>query len=200
MDITARYIHRQRAEVSRTDREIRNGHRSGIFWFTGLPGSGKSTIAHALEKRLHDMGVQCAIFDGDNVRHGLCADLGFSPQERTENLRRIGETCALFAENGIVCLCAFIAPHAEDRAALRSRLGRDYHEIYVNCPLEICEQRDVKGNYQRARAGFIPNYTGISSPYDEPESPDLVLHTACQPPEASAAMALALILEHIKHD
>lgn len=170
-------IQYHRGLVSRRDRENRNGHKSAVFWFTGLSGSGKSTIAHEAEKALYDKGVRSYVFDGDNVRHGLCRNLGFSPEDRAENMRRISEVSKLFVENGTICFCAFIAPLHSDRELIHSILGDDYHEIFVSCPLEVCESRDVKGYYARARAGEIKNYTGISAPYHEPTRPALVLHT-----------------------
>jgi len=167
-----------RTKISRYDREKLNGHRSSVFWFTGLSGSGKSTIAHVMEERLYRLGVRSYVFDGDNVRHGLCQDLGFSPEDRAENLRRIAEMVKLFLDAGIVCLTAFISPLRADRQLVQQIVGpENFYEIYVNCPLEICESRDVKGLYKLAREGKIKNYTGISAPYEEPENPDLILNT-----------------------
>ncbi|MFW5488400.1 MAG: adenylyl-sulfate kinase [Desulfovibrio sp.] len=180
-------------QVSREDREQRNGHKSSVFWLTGLSGSGKSTIAHEAEKALYDKGIRSYVFDGDNVRHGLCKNLGFSPEDRAENLRRISEVASLFVANGTVCFCAFIAPLHSDRELIRSILGDDYHEIFVSCPLEVCETRDVKGYYKRARAGEIKNYTGISAPYDVPVEPDLVVHTE----KESVAESVQRVLEFI---
>ena len=165
--------------VTRNDREKMNGHRSVNLWFTGLSGSGKSTIAHEVEKRLHDMGCRTYVFDGDNVRHGLCNDLSFSVQDRTENIRRIAEMVKLYLDAGMIALTAFISPLRADREKIRRLLGEDdFLEIHVRCPVEICEQRDVKGLYKKARLGIIKNYTGISSPYEEPENPALVLDTS----------------------
>lgn len=167
-----------KARVTRQDRERLNGHRSGVLWFTGLSGSGKSTIAHGVEERLHRLGVRTYVFDGDNVRHGLCRDLDFSPQGRAENLRRIGEMVRLFLDAGILCLTAFISPLRSHRERVRSIVGEeDFYEVYVKCPLEVCEARDVKGLYRLARAGKIKGYTGISAPYEPPQGPDLVLET-----------------------
>jgi adenylylsulfate kinase len=166
------------ATVTRERREKLNGHRGAVVWFTGLSGSGKSTVAHMVEEQLHRMGCHTYVFDGDNVRHGLCAGLGFSPQDRSENIRRIGEMVKLFLGAGILALTAFISPFARDRRAVRDLIGsRDFIEIHCRCPLEVCEQRDVKGMYKRARAGEIKEFTGISSPYENPENPDLVLDT-----------------------
>ena len=165
--------------VNRAMREQRNGHRAALLWFTGLSGSGKSTVAHAVEAELFAQGLYGYVFDGDNVRHGLCGDLGFSTGDREENIRRIGEACRLFLDAGIISLAAFISPFRRDREWVRQRVGPgDFLEIYCRCPLGVCEARDVKGLYRRARRGEIQNYTGISSPYEEPEKPDLVLDTA----------------------
>lgn len=186
-----------RGWVCRKDRERHNSHNAAVFWFTGLSGSGKSTIAHAVEKRLFDMGMRAFVFDGDNVRHGLCRNLGFSPEDRTENIRRIGEVAQLFAESGTICLCAFITPLEADRKMVREKLGRDYHEIFVSCPLEVCEQRDVKGYYKRARAGEIQNYTGISAPYDVPESPSLIVETGFSSLEESVDTVMRYVLRNV---
>jgi len=170
-----------RSLIGQHDRNILNGHRSVNIWFTGYSGSGKSTLAHALEKRLFDMQCRTFVFDGDNVRHGLCKDLGFSKQDRRENIRRITEMVKLFLDAGLIALTAFIAPFQKDRDIIKSRLGsKNYIEIYCECPLEICEKRDVKGIYKKARQGIIKDFTGISSPYEPPQSPDLVLQTATQ--------------------
>ena len=182
------------ATVTRARREQLNGHRSCLVWFTGLSGAGKSTIAHAVEERLYSQGCRTFVFDGDNVRHGLCADLGFSPAHRAENLRRIGEMCKLFLEAGIISLAAFISPLAADRATLRRMFALgEFFEIYCKCSLEICEARDTKGIYQRARRGALPDFTGISAPYEAPEQPDLILHTATQSLDECVAQVLQLI-------
>ncbi len=181
--------------VNRHMREDLNGHRSKVFWFTGLSGSGKSTLSHHVEMRLHEKNIRCYVFDGDNVRHGLCGDLEFSPSDRTENLRRIAEMTKLFLENGIVCLTAFISPLEKDRDHVRKLIGdEDFHEVYVKCPLRICEERDVKGYYKRARLGEIENYTGISSPYEPPADPDLVVDTGIYSEEDSAEMIFDFIM------
>ena len=172
---------RQREAVSRPRRETLNGHMSVNLWFTGLSGSGKSTVAHAVEERLHLMGCRTYVFDGDNVRHGLCGDLGFSLEDRSENLRRIAEMIKLFLDGGVLSLSAFISPIEKDREMVKEIIGADnLIEIYCNCPLEICEQRDVKGLYKKARAGEIKNYTGISSPYEAPKNPDITLLSGYQ--------------------
>ncbi len=167
------------ATVTRRRRERQNGHRGVILWFTGLSGSGKSTLAHALEEELHQRGCRTFVFDGDNVRHGLCGDLGFSAQDRAENIRRIGQMAKLFVEGGVVALTAFISPFSVDRQRVRMMVdnAEDFIEVFCDCPLEICEQRDVKGLYQRARKGEIANFTGISSPYQTPQNADLIIKT-----------------------
>ncbi len=185
-----------RALVDRHARNKLNGHKSVNIWFTGLSGSGKSTLAHALEKKLFDMGCRTFVFDGDNVRHGLCGDLGFSNDDRKENIRRITEMVKLFLDGGIIALAAFIAPFQEDRDKIKKRLGpENYIEIYCNCSIDICEQRDVKGIYQKAREGKIKDFTGISSPYEPPASPDLVLDTANQ----KIAVCVAQLMDLLTH-
>ncbi|MGD2170697.1 MAG: adenylyl-sulfate kinase [Gammaproteobacteria bacterium] len=165
------------ATVTRDRREDQNGHRGGLFWFTGLSGAGKSTLAHTVEEKLHQEGCRTFVLDGDNVRHGLCADLGFSEEDRKENIRRVGHMSMLYVEAGIVVLTAFISPFRADRDNVRKIAGADFHEIYCKCSLEVCEDRDVKGLYKRARAGEIPNFTGIDSPYEEPEFANLTVDT-----------------------
>lgn len=182
------------ATVTRRRREQLNGHHAAVVWFTGLSGAGKSTLAHAVEEELHQLGCRTLVLDGDNVRHGLCADLGFSTNDRTENIRRIGEMAKLFVEAGIVVLTAFISPLRSDRHRVRELMGDgDFIEIYVRCPLEICESRDEKGMYKKARTGLIKEFTGISSPYEEPEHPELMVDTAAQDIAASVQQVLALL-------
>jgi adenylylsulfate kinase len=167
-----------------------------IIWFTGLSGSGKSTLAHAVEEELHQDGCRTFVFDGDNVRYGLCANLSFSEEDRHENIRRIGEMAKLFIEAGVIALTAFISPYRADRERVRALVSEnDFIEIYCNSPLEVCEERDVKGLYKRARKGEIKNYTGISSPYEEPEHPDLVLDTANETVEANVEKILDMLEE-----
>jgi adenylylsulfate kinase len=167
--------------VTRAMRERRNGHRAATLWFTGLSGAGKSTLAHALEQRLFSMGCNTFVFDGDNVRQGLCRDLGFSEADRTENIRRIGEVARLANAAGTIALAAFISPFRRDRDLVRASMPEgDFIEVYVKCPLEACEERDVKGLYRKARAGLIPEFTGISSPYEAPERPEIVIDTTAQ--------------------
>jgi adenylylsulfate kinase len=166
------------ATVNRLDRERLNGHRSCILWFTGLSGSGKSTMSHAVEHELYKQGVRTFVLDGDNVRRGLCKDLGFSDSDRTENIRRIGEVSRLMMQAGVITLSAFISPFVKDRQLVRELVGPDeFIEIYCDAPLDICETRDVKGLYKRARLGLIPEFTGISSPYEKPVDPEITLHT-----------------------
>lgn len=182
------------ASVSRADRQAQNGHGSTILWFTGLSGAGKSTLAHAVEQRLHELDCRTFVFDGDNVRHGLCADLGFSAEDRSENIRRIGEMAKLFIEAGVIALTAFISPYRADRDRVRALAGPgDFLEIYCECPLQVCEQRDVKGLYAKARQGAIAEFTGISSPYEPPQAPELVLNTANQALETCVELVLTLL-------
>jgi adenylylsulfate kinase len=164
--------------ITKEDRRKRNGHHSAILWFTGLSGSGKSTIANAVSKKLFDLGIQNYVLDGDNIRHGLNKDLGFSAADRTENIRRIGEVAKLFVDSGQFVLTAFISPFAQDRKLVRHLVEKDeFIEIYVKCPLEECERRDPKGLYKKARNGEIRDFTGIDSPYEAPVSPELTLET-----------------------
>jgi len=194
-----RNIKRFRGEVSRRDREELNGHKSAVFWFTGLSGSGKSTIAHGVEKKLFDSSMRAYVFDGDNVRHGLCSDLSFSSAARTENIRRIAEVAKLFIENSTICMCAFISPLIADRDMAREVVGEDdFYEIFVTCPLEVCEERDVKGFYKLAREGKIKNYTGISAPYEIPEHADLIVDTDAEALEESVSKVLEFIIEKTK--
>jgi len=165
-------------QISKTHRESLLEQKGAILWFTGLSGSGKSTIACALEKKLHDQGYLSYRLDGDNIRHGLNKDLGFSPQDRVENIRRIGEVSKLFADAGVIVSTSFISPYKADRDLARSLvLSGEFIEIYVKCSLTACEERDPKGLYKKARAGKIPEFTGISAPYEEPEKPELVIET-----------------------
>ena len=175
--------------VNREDREKLNGHKGATVWLTGLSGSGKSTIAVDLEKRLAERGVRTYILDGDNIRHGLNKNLGFSPEDRTENIRRIGEVAKLFTDAGVVAITAFISPYRADRDQVRALMkAGDFIEILVDCPVEVCEQRDVKGLYKKARAGEIKEFTGISAPYEAPAKAELTIDTSKQPVEGSAGL------------
>ena len=158
-------------------RAHRNGHKGGVLWFTGLSGAGKSTLALALEERLFAKGYHVYVLDGDNIRGGLNANLGFSPEDRAENIRRVGEVAALFADAGFLVVSSFISPYRADRVRAREAAGEHFHEIYIKASLETCEERDPKGLYRRARQGEIPEFTGISSPYEEPEHAQLIVRT-----------------------
>jgi bifunctional enzyme CysN/CysC len=181
-------------KVTGLQRERRNGHPGLVVWLTGLSGSGKSTIATELERELFNLGKQAYVLDGDNIRHGLCSDLAFSPQERRENIRRVGEVSKLFADAGIICITAFISPYRADRELVRSMVldGR-FIEVFVDAPLDICEKRDPKGLYAKARANEVKEFTGISAPYEAPGKPELHLHTD----QTSVAEAVAQILDYL---
>jgi len=167
-----------RHQITREERGARAGHAGAVVWLTGLPGSGKSTLAMALERRLFDRGWHAYTLDGDNMRHGLNADLGFSPADRQENIRRVGEVAALFADAGVICITAFISPYREDRVRARRAAGeRRFFEVHVNTVLATCERRDPKGHYRKARAGLIKDFTGVDAPYEAPERPDLAIET-----------------------
>jgi len=162
--------------ITREHREKLHGHKGAAVWFTGLSSSGKSTIAQHLERLLYDNGCSTYVFDGDNVRHGLCCDLKFSPEDRVENIRRIGEMVKLFVDAGIIALTAFISPYRRARGTIRDLVGEDrFFEIYVNCPVDVCARRDTKGIYTKAKSGLIKDFTGISAPYEPPESPCLMI-------------------------
>ena len=183
-------------EVGRRDREGLLGHRGATVWLTGLSGSGKSTVADILAGMLHDRGVLTAVLDGDNVRHGLNGDLGFSPEDRKENIRRIAEVAKLFTSFGVLNILAFISPYREDRDFARSIQDEgDFIEVFVEVPLEVAEERDPKGLYRKARSGEIPSFTGISAPYEEPEDPELILRTAESTAEECALDVIALLEE-----
>ena len=187
-------IYRQQGLVHQQDRQQQAGHKSVILWFTGLSGAGKSTLAHAVEKALFNIGSRTFVFDGDNVRHGLCADLGFSVHDRQENIRRIGEMSKLFLEAGIIALTAFISPFQSDRDRVRSLVSEgEFIEIYCKADLSVCEQRDIKGLYAKARRGEIKDFTGISSPYEAPVNPELVLDTGVESLEACVNQVLAYL-------
>lgn len=165
--------------ITRQQRQEKNKHKSFVLWFTGLSGSGKSTLANAVEKELFNMNYNVTVLDGDNVRHGLCSDLGFTEEDRNENMRRVGEVAKLFVESGAIVLASFVSPYRQDREKVRSRLPHgDFYEVYCQCDLKVCEERDPKGLYKKARSGEIANFTGISAPYEEPIKPDMVVNTS----------------------
>ncbi len=172
--------------VSHEDRIAHKGHQPALLWYTGLSGSGKSTIANAVDRKLFELGCHTYLLDGDNVRHGLNNDLGFGDDDRVENIRRITEVAKLFVDAGLIVGTAFISPFRADRAQARKIAGERFIEVFVDTPLAICEQRDPKGLYEKARAGEIANFTGISSPYEAPESPEIHLRTAEMSVEAAA--------------
>ncbi|MDX2081863.1 MAG: adenylyl-sulfate kinase [Terrimicrobiaceae bacterium] len=176
--------------VTRQDRAKLLGHVGGVLWLTGLSGSGKSTLAIGLEAELHRQGVLTFILDGDNLRHGLCSNLKFSAEDRSENIRRAGETAKLLAQAGVVVICSLISPFRADRARVREICGKDsviFAEVFINTPLDVCEARDPRGLYRKARSGEIPEFTGISSPYEAPEHPELEIRTAESTPAESLA-------------
>jgi len=180
--------------VSKQEREQISGHKGCTVWLTGLSGSGKSTLANMLEKALWERGVRSFVLDGDNVRHGLNKDLGFSPEDRTENIRRIGEVAALFTQAGVINVTAFISPYKADRDLVRSIMADgDFVEVYVACDLDECERRDPKGLYKKARAGEIPEFTGISAPYEAPDKPELSINTTGQSAEDSLGEIFAYL-------
>lgn len=177
-------------QVARQDRERLLGQKGIVLWFTGLSGSGKSTLANAVEERLNNLGKLTYKLDGDNIRHGLNSDLGFSLPDRKENLRRIGEVAKLFVDAGVIVLAAFISPLREDRASVRKMLGHDFLEVFVDCPLEVCEERDPKNLYRKARTGQIQEFTGISAPYEKPEQPEVVIRTDSESLKDSVSVIL----------
>lgn len=184
------------ASIDREQRESLHHHKSAVLWFTGLSASGKSTLAHAVEKELYARGCHSFVLDGDNVRHGLCSDLSFSLEDRHENIRRIGNVAKLFIEAGVIVLTAFISPLRQDREIARNLMPHgDFLEIFCDAPVEVCEKRDPKGLYQKARDGKIPEFTGISSPYEAPLKPELHLDTAEQSLEESVQAVINLLTE-----
>lgn len=195
-DPKLKHIHGQKPVITRDQRERQNGHKTRIIWFTGLSGAGKSTIAHALEERLYHLGCRTFVFDGDNVRHGLCGDLGFSAADRAENIRRVGEMARLFLESGVIAMTAFISPFRSDRARVRALCAPgEFIEVYCDCAIEVCEQRDVKGLYKLARNGTVKEFTGISSPYEPPEDPELILRTDRYSVEQCVEQVLTLLVD-----
>ncbi len=182
------------ATITRAKREQLNQHRSIVLWFTGLSGAGKSTLAHAVEDKLHQLNCRTFVLDGDNVRHGLCGDLGFSDQDRRENIRRVAELAKLMLEAGVITLTAFISPFRAERDLARNLLtSDDFIEIHCACSLDVCEKRDVKGLYKKARQGEIANFTGISSPYERPENPELTIDTGSMSLDECVEQVLVLL-------
>jgi adenylylsulfate kinase len=180
--------------VSAASRQHRYGHAGAVIWLTGLSGAGKSTLAMALEARLSAQGYACYTLDGDNIRHGLNADLGFSPESRTENIRRVGEVASLFADAGLICITAFISPYRADREIARAAVSRSrFHEVHIATDLATCEARDPKGLYRKARAGELPDFTGIDAPYEAPEAPELRIDAGSAPIDASLDALLAYV-------
>jgi len=184
-------------KVDREGREALLGQRGVVLWFTGLSGSGKSTVANAVAQKLHERGRLTYLLDGDNIRLGLNKELGFSLEDRKENIRRIGEVARLFVDAGVVTLTAFISPLREDREQARVLLGSDFVEVFVDCSLDVCEERDPKNLYKKARKGEIPEFTGITSPYEVPENPEIVVHTHTESVDESAEKVLEYLGRHI---
>ena len=178
------------SSISRQNLESLRGHNGMVIWFTGLSGSGKSTLANALNEALHAKKISTYLLDGDNIRHGLCKDLGFSDKDREENIRRIGEVANLFMNAGIVTITAFVSPFKSDREKVRKIIGNDFIEIFCAANLDICERRDTKGLYKKARSGEIKDFTGISSPYEIPNDPEIVVETGCLDLHASVSQIM----------
>jgi adenylylsulfate kinase len=186
------HLVRYNAHITRRDRNKLNQHASGVLWFTGLSAAGKSTIAHGVEKKLFSRGIRSYVLDGDNVRYGINSDLGFSPQDRKENIRRIVEISKLLVDAGLIVLASFISPSKKDRDFIRNCFsGDNLYEVYIKCSIQECERRDPKGMYEKARKGIIKNYTGISAPYEEPESPELIIDTE----KTNIADSIKIVLE-----
>jgi len=184
----------QAVKVTAQEREELKGHRGAVVWFTGLSGSGKSTLATTVEKMLHDRGCHTYVLDGDNIRHGMNKNLGFSPEDRHENIRRIGEVAHLFEDAGVIAMTAFISPYVSDRNLARDlNPERTFIEVFCECPLEVCEERDPKGLYKKARAGEIKEFTGIDAPYEAPPHAEVVVHTADETETESAGKVVAYL-------
>lgn len=182
--------------ITKKDRQLLNEHKSCVLWFTGLSGSGKSTLANAVDHELYKQGFRSYVLDGDNIRHGLNRDLSFRAEDRKENIRRIGEVAKLFVDSGQIVLTAFISPFREDREMVRNMFQEDeFIEIFVNCPIQVCENRDPKGLYKKARKGEIPDFTGISSPYEAPNHPEISIDTNKTTIEQSVQMILSFLKE-----
>lgn len=181
--------------ISKKDRHLKNGHKSCVLWFTGLSGSGKSTLANAIDAYLFEKGFQSYVLDGDNIRHGLNKNLGFTISDRKENIRRIGEVAKLFVDSGTIVSTAFISPFEEDRMEVRKLFSKDeFIEVYVYCPFEICVKRDPKGLYKKAINGEIKHFTGLTSPYEEPKNPDIIIDTNSH----SLEKCVQIIINHLK--
>jgi adenylyl-sulfate kinase len=197
---TPQHIHPPDYKITAADRALQLQQKPALIWFTGLSGSGKSTLANATETALFDLGFKTYVLDGDTMRGGLCKDLGFSQPDRVENMRRIAEVVKILLQAGIIVVSAFISPFQNDRAMIAQLIGQDnYLEIFVDCPLEVCEQRDVKGLYQKARNGEIRHFTGIDSPYEVPQNPFVTIKTAEQSLENSVAALIEKILPKIQY-
>lgn len=182
--------------ITQQQRAIQNGHFGGVLWFTGLSGAGKTTLAQELEKRLFAKGYQVFVLDGDNIRSGLCSDLGFEAKDRSENLRRVGEVASLFAKAGVIVITAFISPYAQDRRRARNTMGENFHSVYIKAELKTCEKRDVKGLYKKARAGEISNFTGVSDKFEEPENADIIINNGAQ----TIAESVDQLEEYVVHN
>lgn len=194
-------IVRHEFHLDRQRRAQHKGHKGLVIWFTGLSGSGKSTLANALEQRLHQEGIHTYTLDGDNIRMGLNGDLGFAPEDRTENIRRIGHVADLMCDAGLVVLSAFVSPYRRDRNAIKDIVGPDdFVEVFVDTPLEVCEARDVKGLYAKAREGLIKDFTGVNAPYEAPLAADLVIDTSIVDIDTATQQLSALVAQHIKND
>lgn len=199
MNSNSSQVYWHQPQVTRDAKEHRQEHRGVVVWLTGLSGSGKSTVAHAVEAALFNQGIRTFVLDGDNVRHGLSGDLGFTEDDRRENLRRAGEVCKLFLEAGVVVLAAFISPYRVDRDHVRGLFPHgDFVEIFVNCTIEVCEQRDPKGIYKRVRAGEIKSFTGITAPYESPLNPELQIDTNLLELPESVARVVAFLEPRIR--
>ncbi|MBS4194248.1 adenylyl-sulfate kinase [Lederbergia citri] len=183
--------------VSKTDRQSLHGHKSVILWFTGLSASGKSTLCVEIEKRLFTLGMSTYVLDGDNIRHGLNKNLGFSPEDRSENIRRIGEVSKLLVDAGVITLTAFISPYRNDRELIRNLVDHhEFIEVYVKCSIEECERRDPKGLYKKARLGKIKDFTGITAPYEEPFNPEIIIESDKETIEASVEKVIQYLKVH----
>lgn len=189
------YLYAVKQSVTKSDRRKLNNHKSCVIWLTGLSGSGKSTIASLLDRELYNRSIRSYVIDGDILRQGLTSDLGFSDQDRKENMRRVGEVARLFVDAGIMVIVALISPFREERNQLKELFAEDeFIEVFVDCPLSECERRDPKGLYKKARQGLIPQFTGISSPYEPPDSPDLIIDTLRYTPE----MSVSVVMDHLQ--